>query len=75
MFFGRSVCLSVSLSLSLSLDFPIREQIEAASALMELRVWYEQPLPGGMPGWLLNPVFRKNLLTALLGGYVFKLPS
>ncbi|GFO00637.1 general transcription factor iih subunit 4 [Plakobranchus ocellatus] len=44
------------------------EQVEAAAALMELRVWYEQPLPGGMPGWLLNPTFRKNLSTALLGG-------
>ncbi|GFR67636.1 general transcription factor IIH subunit 4 [Elysia marginata] len=45
-----------------------KEQLEAAAALMELRVWYEQPLPGGMPGWLLNPIFRKNLATSLLGG-------
>jgi len=44
------------------------DQCSAAAVLIELRVWYEQPLPGGMPGWLLNPVFRKNLLTALLGG-------
>ncbi|RUS87207.1 hypothetical protein EGW08_005047, partial [Elysia chlorotica] len=44
------------------------EQLEAAAALMELRVWYEQSLPGGMPGWLLNPIFRKNLSTSLLGG-------
>ncbi|XP_005091897.1 general transcription factor IIH subunit 4 [Aplysia californica] len=47
---------------------PQEEQLEAAAALMELRVWYEKPLPGGMPGWLLNHVFRKNLHTALLGG-------
>ncbi|CAG5122400.1 unnamed protein product [Candidula unifasciata] len=47
---------------------PVVEQLEAAAALVELRVWFEQPLPGGMPGWILNPVFRANFRTALLGG-------
>lgn len=48
--------------------FYTREQQEAAAALMELQIWYYQPLPGGMPGCILNPVFRTNLLTALIGG-------
>lgn len=37
-------------------------------ALSELRIWYEQPLPGGMQGWILNSTFKTNMKTALLGG-------
>ena len=36
--------------------------------LTSLRVWHEHSLPGGLPGWLLNEVFRTNLKVALLGG-------
>jgi transcription initiation factor TFIIH subunit 4 len=45
-----------------------REQQEAVAALAELRVWHTQPVVGGMMGWILNPVFRDNAKTALLGG-------
>ncbi|XP_060582380.1 general transcription factor IIH subunit 4-like [Ruditapes philippinarum] len=37
-------------------------------ALTDLRIWYEQPLPGGMQGWILNMTFKANMKTALLGG-------
>ena len=37
-------------------------------ALTDLRIWYEQPLPGGMQGWILNTTFKANMKTALLGG-------
>ncbi|BFZ20616.1 hypothetical protein BsWGS_23655 [Bradybaena similaris] len=47
---------------------PVVEQLEAVAAMVELRVWFEQPLPGGMPGWILNHVFRTSFRTALLGG-------
>ncbi|KAK6196253.1 general transcription factor IIH subunit 4 [Patella vulgata] len=40
----------------------------ACKALSELRVWYEQPIPGGQPGWILNQTFRNNTKVALLGG-------
>ncbi|PVD22460.1 hypothetical protein C0Q70_18274 [Pomacea canaliculata] len=41
---------------------------QITSPLTELRVWHFQSLAGGMPGWILNPVFRENMKTALLGG-------
>lgn len=41
---------------------------QVTSALTGLRVWHVQPLTGGMSGWILNPVFRENMKTALLGG-------
>ncbi|XP_058790249.1 general transcription factor IIH subunit 4 [Phymastichus coffea] len=34
----------------------------------ELHIWKEAPIPGGMPGWVLNSTFRKNLKIVLLGG-------
>ena len=50
--------------------FVLSDSIVATKALSDLKVWIEQPLPGGLPGWLLNDTFRKNLKIALLGGYV-----
>lgn len=40
----------------------------AMAALTDLRVWHEQPLPGGMLGFILNQTFRSNMKIALLGG-------
>lgn len=40
----------------------------AAKALSGLGVWVESSMPGGMPAWLLNKVFRRNLKVALVGG-------
>ena len=39
--------------------------------LGELRVWQEQAIAGGLPGWTLSDVFRQNLKIALLGGCVY----
>ncbi|XP_014784318.1 general transcription factor IIH subunit 4 [Octopus bimaculoides] len=44
------------------------EQKQAMTAVTDLRVWHEQPLPGGMMGFILNQTFRMNMKTALLGG-------
>ncbi|KAK7487264.1 hypothetical protein BaRGS_00021492 [Batillaria attramentaria] len=44
------------------------EASQVTSALSSLRVWHTQPLTGTMSGWILNPVFRENMKTALLGG-------
>ncbi|XP_072024475.1 general transcription factor IIH subunit 4-like [Amphiura filiformis] len=44
------------------------EHREAVELLSVLRLWHDSSLPGGLPGWLLNPIFRTNLKTALLGG-------
>ena len=40
----------------------------AVQALTELRIWLEQPIPGGMQGWLLSSTFKANMKVALLGG-------
>ena len=45
-----------------------KERQEVITALTELRVWHSQAVVGGMMGWILNPVFRENMKTALLGG-------
>ncbi|KAL3871360.1 hypothetical protein ACJMK2_039367 [Sinanodonta woodiana] len=44
------------------------EHQEVVHVLTDIRVWQEQPLPGGMQGWILSPTFRQNLKIALLGG-------
>lgn len=44
------------------------ESKTASKVLSELKIWLEQPLPGGLPGWILNKTFRENLRVALLGG-------
>ena len=48
--------------------FIYSDNVVATNALSDLKVWIEQPLPGGLPGRLLNDTFRKNLKVALLGG-------
>ncbi|XP_064649377.1 general transcription factor IIH subunit 4-like isoform X2 [Lineus longissimus] len=40
----------------------------ASQILSDLRVWNDHTMPGGLQGWILNSVFRKNLKVALLGG-------
>ncbi|XP_046387995.1 general transcription factor IIH subunit 4 [Ischnura elegans] len=45
-----------------------KEHLEVVQILNELRVWQEAAIPGGLPGWILNPTFKKNLKIALLGG-------
>jgi len=46
----------------------VKEQFQCVQTLKELRVWQEMPMPGGLPGWIISNVFRKNLKIALLGG-------
>ncbi|PIK59181.1 hypothetical protein BSL78_03878 [Apostichopus japonicus] len=41
---------------------------EAVGTLSGLRVWQDTPLPGGLPGWQLNKIFRENIKVALIGG-------
>ena len=49
--------------------FPlIREVTEVAQTLIQLRIWHEVQLPGGLPGWVLNDIFRKNVRVCLLEG-------
>ncbi|XP_060065696.1 general transcription factor IIH subunit 4-like [Ylistrum balloti] len=44
------------------------EHKTSARVLSELRVWQEQGMVGGLPGWTLSPTFRQNMRVALLGG-------
>lgn len=46
----------------------VKQHLEAVEALCELHIYMEYPVPGGLPGWILNTTFRKNLKIALLGG-------
>jgi len=46
----------------------INEHSQAVDALNLLWIWNDSPMPGGLPGWILNPKFRHNLKVALLGG-------
>ncbi|XP_052788025.1 general transcription factor IIH subunit 4-like [Mya arenaria] len=46
----------------------VSDHRSAVGALSDLRIWYEQPLPGGMQGWIINSTFKSNMKTALLGG-------
>nr|CAG4650090.1 EOG090X04KD [Sida crystallina] len=55
----------------------VKEHTALAQSLVDLRVWQAVAIPGGVPGWLLTPTFRKNLKGALLGGgneWSIKLP-
>ncbi|XP_071495916.1 general transcription factor IIH subunit 4-like [Diadema antillarum] len=46
-----------------------QEQLhQTIKALTDLRLFKNQPLPGGLPGWTLNSIFRTNLKTTLIGG-------
>uniref|UniRef100_A0A669BHV3 General transcription factor IIH subunit 4 n=1 Tax=Oreochromis niloticus TaxID=8128 RepID=A0A669BHV3_ORENI len=45
-----------------------KDHDECISVLAGLRLWHSQQLQGGLQGYILNPVFKDNLKTALLGG-------
>lgn len=45
-----------------------KEANEVTQVLSDLRVWHETSIPGGLPAWELNPVFKKNFKNSLLGG-------
>jgi transcription initiation factor TFIIH subunit 4 len=45
-----------------------REHNEVAQVLSGLRVWQEAAIPGGLPGWIMNSAFKRNMKVALLGG-------
>ncbi|XP_035771872.1 general transcription factor IIH subunit 4 [Neolamprologus brichardi] len=45
-----------------------KDHDECVSVLAGLRLWHSQQLQGGLQGYVLNPVFKDNLRTALLGG-------
>ncbi|XP_065292821.1 general transcription factor IIH subunit 4 isoform X4 [Dermacentor albipictus] len=46
----------------------VKDHLEALEALTALHIWTDSSLPGGLPGWSLSAVFRKNIQIALLGG-------
>ncbi|CAN8019168.1 unnamed protein product [Ixodes persulcatus] len=46
----------------------VKEHLESLEALTALHIWADASLPGGLPGWSLSGVFRKNIQIALLGG-------
>ncbi|XP_077511118.1 general transcription factor IIH subunit 4 marionette [Amblyomma americanum] len=46
----------------------VKDHLEALEALTALHIWMDASLPGGLPGWSLSAVFRKNIQIALLGG-------
>ncbi|XP_014241773.1 general transcription factor IIH subunit 4 [Cimex lectularius] len=45
-----------------------KEHNNVANVLSDLHVWQEVSIPGGLPAWFLNPVFKKNFKCALVGG-------
>uniref|UniRef100_A0A4W4F1M8 General transcription factor IIH subunit 4 n=1 Tax=Electrophorus electricus TaxID=8005 RepID=A0A4W4F1M8_ELEEL len=45
-----------------------KDHDRCVSVLTGLRLWHSQQLQGGLQGMVLNPVFKDNLRTALLGG-------
>uniref|UniRef100_A0A3Q2R2C3 General transcription factor IIH subunit 4 n=1 Tax=Fundulus heteroclitus TaxID=8078 RepID=A0A3Q2R2C3_FUNHE len=45
-----------------------RDHDDCVSVLTGLRLWHSHHLQGGLQGYILNPVFKDNLGTALLGG-------
>jgi transcription initiation factor TFIIH subunit 4 len=45
-----------------------KEHNEVAQVLSGLRVWQEAAIPGGLPGWIMNSAFKRNMKIALLGG-------
>ncbi|XP_011494040.1 PREDICTED: general transcription factor IIH subunit 4 [Ceratosolen solmsi marchali] len=42
--------------------------LKVVQVMNELNIWKEASIPGGLPGWILNATFRKNLKIVLLGG-------
>lgn len=45
-----------------------KEHKEAVEALTELKIWKESSATGGLAVWELNPIFKKHVRVALLGG-------
>lgn len=37
------------------------EHFKVVAVLNDLNVWNDASIPGGLPGWILNPIFKKNL--------------
>lgn len=48
----------------------IDDHLNVVQVMNELKIWKEAAIPGGLPGWILNSTFRKNLKIVLLGGGV-----
>nr|CAD7402489.1 unnamed protein product [Timema cristinae] len=44
-----------------------KEHVTVTRSLSDLQVWQEAAIPGGLPGWILNTTFKKNMKIALLG--------
>ncbi len=44
------------------------QALESAEELTTLGVWREAAMPGGLPAWILDVTFRKNLKVVLMGG-------
>nr|CAD7455154.1 unnamed protein product [Timema tahoe] len=44
-----------------------KEHVYVTRSLSDLQVWQEAAIPGGLPGWILNTTFKKNMKIALLG--------
>lgn len=44
------------------------QAMESSEELTRLGVWKEAAMPGGLPAWILDAVFRKNLKISLTGG-------
>ncbi|XP_021169995.1 general transcription factor IIH subunit 4 isoform X3 [Fundulus heteroclitus] len=51
-----------------------RDHDDCVSVLTGLRLWHSHHLQGGLQGYILNPVFKDNLGTALLGGEAGEAP-
>lgn len=46
----------------------LNEANEACQVLSDLQLWQQVNVPGGLPAWNLNPVFKTHLKQALFGG-------
>ncbi|XP_001602702.2 general transcription factor IIH subunit 4 isoform X2 [Nasonia vitripennis] len=46
----------------------VENHLNVVQVMNELNIWKEAAIPGGLPGWILNATFRKNLKIVLLGG-------
>ena len=44
------------------------QALESTEELTTLGVWKEASMPGGLPAWILDVTFRKNLKIVLTGG-------
>ena len=44
------------------------QALESTEELTTLGVWKEAAMPGGLPAWILDVTFRKNLKIVLTGG-------